>query len=109
MEQQYEKHEDRKRMEDPFEDEGRRGGGRGEMKRRKSFVEQAKDKVSGFLDVGDGKDKRRSHSHVGTSRGARYSDSDSDDSYDDRRDRKGSRSDRSDRYGGSGRSRRDDY
>lgn len=104
-------------MEEPFESGGRRDGGRpGTRERRKSFVEQAQEKVSGFLGVGDGgKDQRRSRSHVGAGgrreRGGRYEDSDSEDGYyEGKRERYERRSSKGDRYGGSsGRSLRDDY
>ena len=106
LEQQFEKRGEKKRLEREFEggvdyiegkDDRRRGadGRPGTRERRKSFVEQAQDKVSGFLGVGDGGDKRRSRSHVGgSSRSARYEDSDSEGSeYEKRGSRRGGRRD----------------
>ena len=97
LERRHEKHQAKKRAEDDGY-----GGGRPSHHRRRSsggLLSDVKGKVEGFLNP-DGGDKRRSRSHVGSSRksGRDYSDDESED--DERYERRSTK---------GGKSRRDDY
>lgn len=97
LERGYEKRREKKRLEDPYADE------RPSNHRRRSsggLLDGVKEKVEGLLNPDSGKDKRRSKSHVSSSRRDRGYDDYSDEDYDDRYDKRSS---------GGGRSRRDDY
>ncbi|KAL9131584.1 MAG: hypothetical protein Q9175_006732 [Cornicularia normoerica] len=81
LERGYEKRREKKRLEDPYAEE------RPSNHRRRSsggLLGGMKDKVEGLLNPDSGKDKRRSKSHVSSSRRSRGDDEYSDEEYDDR-------------------------
>ena len=95
LEKKHERHREKKRFEEEGYEYGggdhRSGGGGRHHSRDENIVDQIKDKVGGFIDEVSGggdrekREKRRSRSHVPSSRGARYDEYSDDDGYYEKR------------------------